>query len=159
MIIVGADPGLTGGIVAIRDGIEITSMEVMPRLGDAIGVRSIGRMLSELAPDHVFIEQVHSMPRQGVSSSFKFGRVYGQLEGVVGALGLTYTLVTPQRWQKLMHAGCSHENPKERSAMAVARLFPRVDFTIGRAQKPHSGLVDAALIALYGWRTLKMVNL
>jgi hypothetical protein len=155
MLFIGIDPGLTGGIVAINAVGELHFAHAMPCLGDAVDCAEFARLLrvARLERCLAVLESVHSMPKQGVASSFKFGRVFGMVEGVVAALGIPYLLVTPQRWQKVMHAGCHHDDPKERSRVAAARLFPQIDLRIGRARKPHTGLIDALLLAAYGLKT------
>ena len=49
---------------------------------------------------HCVIEKVHSMPAQGVSSSFAFGENYGWIRGIIQSMFLSYTLITPQSWMK-----------------------------------------------------------
>ena len=51
---------------------------------------------------NVFIEKVHSMPGQGVASMFNFGKGYGIWIGILAALKISKTLVTPQEWKKEM---------------------------------------------------------
>ena len=66
-------------------------------------------LVEDIRGPSAMIEQVHSMPKQGVASSFKFGRHYGFLLGVLTALGIPYQTVTPQKWQKAM--GCLSQTP------------------------------------------------
>lgn len=61
------------------------------------------------------------MPGQGTASMFSFGHAAGVAEGVVTALGLPLTLVTPQAWKRA--AGLIGSD--KAAALAVAsRLFP-----------------------------------
>jgi hypothetical protein len=96
------------------------------------------------------LEQVHSMPQQGVSSTFKFGTGYGYCMGVLNAFAIPYKLVTPQAWQKhfaiskqdksLTHAQKKAARKKEMKALAEKRkLLPKV--TLINA--------DAVLLAIY----------
>ena len=96
----------------------------------------------------VFIEDVHSMPGQGVSSSFTFGKGAGLWEGIVAALSMSYTLVTPVRWKREMMEGM----PKEKGASRVRamQLFPTLADQLGLVK--HHGRADALLIAEYGRR-------
>jgi len=91
------------------------------------------------------IEQVHSMPKQGVASSFKFGRSYGFLLGLLTGLKIPYTMVTPQKWQKAL--GCLTHGDKNVSKAAAQRRWPTEKWT-------HA-IADAALIAEYGRITRK----
>lgn len=166
MIVVGIDPGLTGGIAVLdchRRVKRLTPMPVAAGLVDSYAIASTLRSLvgDPLDPPDVFLELVGAMPRQGVTSTFKFGRVFGAVEGVVGALQYPLHLIRPKVWQKVAHEGVpASADPKERSIAAASRLYPSVDLVRGttatreRATKPHLGLVDALLIAHYGWVTL-----
>lgn len=156
-IFVGVDPGLSGGIVAIDSDLNLLGKFVMPttakKLLDLLAVCKIFLVfLPEGEKVKVFLEEVHSMPKQGVASSFKFGRVFGAIEGVLTALNIPYELVSPQKWQNKIHVGIKKElPPKKRSSIAVSKLFPRLDLrATERCKKPHEGLVDALLIAMYG---------
>jgi hypothetical protein len=44
------------------------------------------------------------MPRQGVSSTFRFGASYGVVLGVIGALKTPTHLVSPSKWKR--HFAC-----------------------------------------------------
>jgi crossover junction endodeoxyribonuclease RuvC len=94
------------------------------------------------------IENVHSMPKQGVSSSFKFGRRCGEQEGILVGLAIPYEFVTPQIWQRDMKClrvkkkGCEPETKTEHKRRTRARaqqLYPSANITHANA--------DAVLIA------------
>jgi crossover junction endodeoxyribonuclease RuvC len=89
------------------------------------------------------IEKVGAMPRQGVSSTFKFGYQAGMCEAMVLAAGIPYEFVTPQKWQKAMKC-LSHGN-KNVTKRAAQALFP------GPLRITH-GNADALLIAEYARR-------
>jgi crossover junction endodeoxyribonuclease RuvC len=94
-------------------------------------------------PKAGFIENVHAMPRQGVSSSFQFGRMFGGAELVLQSTCLRVFHVTPQAWKK--HFGLGSD---KNASIAMATLL------FGTDQhwklKKHEGVAEAALIALYG---------
>ena len=48
------------------------------------------------------VESVHSMPRQGLSTTFAFGRNVGLVYGMLLAYGIPYVEASPQKWQKEM---------------------------------------------------------
>lgn len=114
------------------------------------------------------MEDVHSMPGQGVATTFAFGRNVGFLQGILVALQIPYTLVTPRKWQKEMwiakdmvytvrkdkHGDDKRQvAPKPTSINAATRLFPTTDLRKSdRARNPHDGKCDALLIALYAKR-------
>lgn len=82
---------------------------------------------------HVYVEQVSAMPKQGVSSSFNFGMGYGMWLGILAALQIPYTLVTPNRWKKEMMAGMGKE--KEASCVRAAQLFPNAGALLSRPKR------------------------
>jgi hypothetical protein len=77
---------------------------------------------------------------------FKIGYGYGIWLGLLGALCLPYTVVSPITWQKEMYLGASGEG-KERSILVAQRLFPNMT-----VKKSQSGRADALLIMEYGSR-------
>ena len=78
--------------------------------------------IEDMKVERVVVEDVHSMPKQGVSSVFKFGMGTGIIHGVAGALRLPLTLVTPNQW-KAFH---SLRGPdKEASRQLAIRKWPQ----------------------------------
>ncbi len=158
VITVGIDPGLKGGIVVLGRIAGLIDRQVMPVTGNVLDLKALDMAMREIRKEyntlHVYLEAVHAMPKQGVSSSFKFGRLFGAVEMALVANLLPYTLVSPARWQRTMHLGIERSlGPKERSLTAAQRLCPGVDLrATERSKVPHSGLVDALLIAAYGLR-------
>jgi hypothetical protein len=96
------------------------------------------------------------MFKASAGSTFAFGEGFGIIIGVVSAIGIPSTQVTPKQWQGVMHDGVEKKyDAKHRSAVAALRLFPTFDFTLGGRRKLyHDGIVDAALIGVYGERCL-----
>lgn len=158
MSILGIDPGLTGGIILIDSNGTMQCQHVMPSVSNLLDTAALSLIFANLKPvtNHCFIEAVNAFPGQGVSSSLKFGRVYGIAEGIIAALKIPYTLVSPIAWQKEIHAGVERKlDPKERSRIATSRLFPGLDLrATEHCRKPHDGLVDALLIAEFGRRSM-----
>ena len=91
---------------------------------------------------HAYIEAVHAMPKQGVSSTFKFGVGYGGLLMALVAARIPFTSVRPQKWQAAM--GCLTHGDKNITKRKAQELFPNIKVT-------HA-IADALLIAEYGRR-------
>jgi hypothetical protein len=92
------------------------------------------------------IEKVHSMPGQGVHSTFKFGMGYGGLRMALIAAGIPFIEATPQAWQKELEIPPRKKTEtktqfKNRLKAMAQQLFPGVDVTLKTA--------DALLIAYY----------
>lgn len=159
-VTVGVDPGLKGGLAAlVPDGgkliletIPMPSLKVgkyneVDELGIADWLRAVAATTG--ADVHVFIEKVHSMPKQGVRSTFTFGTGYGAIRGVCAGLGVPRELVTPQEWKKAMLGG----QPEDSEASVARGLWPNHDWkATERCRVPHTGMVAAALIAEHGRR-------
>lgn len=144
--ICGIDPGLQGG-VCLMDHIGILLLEKMP------DISALREWVSLHKPTHVYLEKAQPMPKQGVSSVYTYGHHCGVIEGLLIALKVPYTLVPPKTWQKPMFIGTATDiPPKKRALVAARRLFPKEHFVPNGCRVPHDGLVDAALIALWGVR-------
>lgn len=138
--IIGIDPGsASGGIAILLDG-KAEAFKMPDTERDIYDIFE-----SRVWDDPVvFIEIVHSMPKQGVASSFAFGRNYGFLRGVITALKYPMHDITPQKWQKFL--SCLTHGDKNISKQKAQQLFPQLKITLATA--------DALLIAEYGRRTL-----
>lgn len=162
MRILGIDPGLDGGLAILSsDGLVI---EVMPTLGE--GKRTVdASWLADFLHTNsrfygglhgAYLELVGAMPGQGVTSMFSFGEGFGVLKGVLAALGIPYTLVSPRKWQGAVLGAHTKGDSKGAAAVRAAQLFPGVNFRASqRSRKPHDGMVDAALLAYYGASLLR----
>jgi crossover junction endodeoxyribonuclease RuvC len=150
--VIGIDPGISGAIsvfdwytkslleVYDMPTLEVDSGKTKKRHISAVTLRDI----LEIYPDsHVVIEKVGAMPGQGVSSMFNFGRSAGIIEGVVAALRMSSTYVTPQQWTKAVGRAAG----KDASRMRAMELFPTRADLFKRAK--DDGRADAALIAYW----------
>lgn len=148
-LILGADPGKRGALALVDlDGHLLDVIDMPDATGSALGAH-IRDFLEDHGPHHVqtaWVEKVHAMPKQGVTSTFTFGAGYGALLGALGALRIPVELRTPNVWKKAMR--CTADKGSSRQAAAQlwpdhARLFARVK---------DDGRAEAALVAEYGRR-------
>lgn len=154
---IGVDPGLDGALALLDEAGAILRLEDMPTSGAGKGKREIDcaglagflRLAAGIRGGSTIpfalIEAVHSMPKQGVASSFKFGFTTGAVHGALAAVGIPYMTVTPQRWQKLMLDGHG-KGDKNASLLVARRRWPEADL----ARVRDHGRAEAALIAEYG---------
>lgn len=154
MIVIGIDPGITGAVVSISEHGSVCFFDT-PTTPPGSGRREflpveMADILYEFKNNsHVFIEKVHSMPGQGVASMFSFGMGYGIWIGIVAALKIPYSLVTPQSWKKDLMQGMKD---KDASRLRAQQLLPWETERLKR--KKDVGRADAFLIAEYGRRVL-----
>lgn len=154
-LIIGVDPGLTGAIAAATDD-EILWVEDMPLVAGEICVALLDKLYdpTEYGPWHltpdmtVAIEQVHSMPKQGVASTFKFGKAYGLVLGYFAAKGHPIIDVAPTKWKSTFHL---NGKDKDAARLEALKLWPAQASWFAR--KKDIGRADAALIALHQART------
>lgn len=135
----GIDPGVSGAMALITDDgrfvAAIKGDETPKDIWDWLAAR---RDLIDFAA----LERVHSMPPDGVRSSFRFGESFGFLQGLLVASGIRYDLVAPHVWQKEL--SCNTRGNKAVTKMRAQQLWPSVKIT-------HA-LADALLIAEYARR-------
>ena len=147
-VIVGIDPGKSGAIAALSADGQLQWVEDMTDLtGTGIGSWLAERLEGEIVRVCA-VEQVHAMPKQGVSSTFTFGAGYGALLGALGALGVKTWMVTPNRWKREAKLSADKTASRQRAAElwpADAHLFRRVK---------DDGRAEAVLIADWARRQL-----
>ena len=99
-IYIGIDPGKSGGICFLMDD-DIKSFKcpvtTHDMTEDLVDIKETSMFLSGCT---AIVEKVHAFPGQGVTSCFNFGYNYGLWLGILSALKIPYTLVSPQKWMK-----------------------------------------------------------
>jgi crossover junction endodeoxyribonuclease RuvC len=149
-VVIGIDPGISGAIVKLDVDrnivIEWALMPVM-KIGSATRVNAteLANLIRDYEPEHAFVEQVGARPGQGVASMFNFGHNCGVVMGVIGALEIPHTLVTPQKWKK---AAGLIGTEKDASRTRAIQLWP--GWKILHKKTLGQAFADAALIARYG---------
>lgn len=148
----GIDPGQNGAIVLI-DGDE-----KMIGYFEHTSGQFLYKIIKDVKPRAVFIEKAQTMPKQGIVSAFNYGAGFGELIAAVNICEVRYYLISPRRWTSKMLIGTnSFDATKYRSSQAFKRLFPEWSehkALLNRAGRLHEGVVDAALIGLYGLKHL-----
>lgn len=148
---IGIDPGLSGGIAIVEDsGIQLFDMPVMAhpwakkkRIVDGFALMELLQNYARLSTVRVTVELVHSMPRQGVSSTFTFGQSVGAVIGIVQAMGFSLNMVRPQAWK----SKCGLINhDKDASRVLAIQLYPHLAEEL--KLKKHNGRSDALFIAI-----------
>lgn len=145
----GVDPGCTGALVLLSPDGSVWGQLRMPTLKVGKSTRVNGAALAEwmrsLVPCHAYLEAVHAMPKQGVTSVFTFGHAAGVVEGLLQGVGIPYTLVTPQGWKK--RAGLIGQD-KDAARSRAIQLWPQ--WRVLDAKVAGQAFADAALIAKFG---------
>ena len=149
MRVLGVDPGAVSGayaLIALTSNGQVALADDIPVVDRQVNAAEWARIVANLRPDVAIVEQVGSMPKQGVSSTFKFGMGCGLIRGVLAGAGVPIISVTPAKWKK--HFSLNNDGEKSR-ALAIRR-FPGVT-TLTR-KKDH-GRSEALLLALWKLET------
>jgi hypothetical protein len=151
MKIVAIDPGLSGAAAVLEqiDGVVmLVSVIDLPVVGESAKRRldaiTFASWLNSHGPSHAFIENGRSMPRQGVTSMFRYGRVCGAVEGVVAACQIPMSLTEPTMWKRHLRLNSSKEDCRARAI----QLLPSAAAELQRIKDHHRA--EAILLGLYG---------
>jgi hypothetical protein len=152
MIVAGIDPGKEGAIVVLRDG-SIVKHTLLKHCTPRV-------YLKENYVTHCFIEKAQVMDKDpnvkpSARAMFSYGREYGYLCGSLVDTGIEMYYIPPQEWTGVMHkmSPLVAGTPKESSLYVARKIWPTADWLATPAsRKPHDGIVDAALIGVYGWK-------
>jgi crossover junction endodeoxyribonuclease RuvC len=141
MIFAAIDPGSVHAAIAVfHDGVPVFVDDIRSVNG-MLDAAALAHALSDMKVQRVVVESVHAMPKQGVSSTFKFGMGVGIIHGVAGALRLPITLVTPSQWKGFHYL----RGPDKEAARELAiRNWPEHNHRLGR--KKDADRAEALLI-------------
>ena len=124
MRVLGVDPGAVSGAYALvtqmPNSLAPPTVDDIPVVDRQVNAAEWARIVASLKPDVAVVEQVGSMPKQGVASTFKFGMGCGLIRGVLAGAGVPIISVTPAKWKK--HFSLNSDAEKSR-ALAIRR-FP-----------------------------------
>jgi len=158
MIHIGIDPGLNGAVAILwEDGsATVHDSPVLTvenkRKPHAAAMALLLSAFTKVS-DNVLVtlESVHSMPKQGVASSFSFGQGLGIWQGIIAAYGFALEMPSPQRWKKEMLSDMG--KTKDAARYKASSLFPKLAPQLSRAK--DDGRAEALLLADYGRRLRK----
>jgi Holliday junction resolvasome RuvABC endonuclease subunit len=144
---IGVDPGQSGALALVGANGVLIATAPMPVIDKEVIPLLLVELLNDWRKDTqdrtvVVIEKVHSMPGQGVATSFKFGKNYGIAIGAVQGVGFPMHYLTPQQWKKMFSL---IGKDKDASRGIATDLWPSMKHNWAR--KSDNGVSDAALIA------------
>lgn len=146
MYYLGIDPGAKGGIALLHGSeLEIAVDFSKERLLDVLSFLS-----REQEATRACVERVHSLPRQGVKSTFSFGQSYGWILGALDASEISYQTIEPRRWK----GEFALNSDKAKSIEVARQLFPAAALVPKGCKKEHDGIAEALLMAEYARRKL-----
>lgn len=148
MAILSIDPGLNNGIAVLDSERHLLLATEIPVIGEGanrrLNMASFADILAQFQIDHAVIEDVSAMPKQGVSSMFRFGRAAGSVEGALAALKVPTTFVRPAIWKR--DIGSKAKQAEDVRALAI-QSWPDMAHRFSR--KLDHNRAEAALIGLW----------
>jgi len=164
MIFGGIDPGKDGALAIFTDSdvsrayplLMLPPMVKAKRARAVYDVTEVARVIEAFTASAclVALEWITPMPGQygGVNANYERGYAQGLYQATLHVLEVAFILVRPQQWQRVMHEGTPGDDTKQKSIVAVKRLFPGVNLKPPGAKKDHDGFADALLLAEYARR-------
>lgn len=150
-MILGIDPGASGALAWFSPEGHLVDVADMPTIKvrgkTRVDAQSLGDMISARKPDTIVVEGVHSMPRQGVASSFAFGYSAGLIEGVAAGAAIPCQIIDSAQWKR--KAGVPADKSAARQ-MAI-RLWPGAAAKFSRVK--DDGRAEACLLGHWYART------
>jgi crossover junction endodeoxyribonuclease RuvC len=149
----GIDPGATGAAAFINEeGVFLCFLDYP---GSAAGlVAELSDLLPAIPLDLnqnqivlAVLEEVHPMPKQGISSTGKFMRNLGQWEGVLAAKKIPYEMITPQRWRRVLDSSVPKKPTKDDLRAYAIKRWPAAAESLNRV-KDHNR-AEALIMAEY----------
>lgn len=161
---VGVDPGASGAIAVYvpvpgggddlhnRGNVVVVDMPALEIAGkrrlDLYALAGLVKMItSDYQVVRAAVEDVHAMPKQGVSSSFAFGFAAGAIQAALAAYKVSMVLVRPVVWKKYYNLPKGDKDAARRQA---SRLFPN-QCPVWARKKDH-GRAESSLLAYYNWK-------
>ena len=146
MVYIGVDPGSVSGALGALDhhGNYLEAFNIEHKDKHILALVFKSRILSIVDPKEgaeICMENVHSMPKQGVASVWNFGRAVGVISAVCELTRYPVHLVTPQRWKKHFHLSAD----KNESLDMARYLWPEAKLKL----KKDGNKAEALLIAEY----------
>lgn len=135
-VYIGIDPGKKGSVAVLCDEfvefIEMENFLASPYLIEYVEV-------------FVAIEKAQAFPKQGTVSMFNYGKIYGQILGILKTLKIPFQEISPAVWKKEFSL---IRKDKRESIQTAAKLFPLQE----KAIKNNHHRAEALLLAEYARR-------
>ncbi len=147
----GIDPGLSGAVATLIDGVPgpILDMPTVDVDGwGEVDARAVVVFIREQRAANpgayvsACIEKVGARPTDGGTSAFRFGQTAGKLQAILEVLGIPTSRVIPAVWKR---AYGLLKQEKDAARQLALRRFPSAAQLLKR--KKDDGRADALLIA------------
>jgi Holliday junction resolvasome RuvABC endonuclease subunit len=160
MLIIGVDPGVGGALAAVSLhqsrligalNMPVIRYETQTRV--AVDPRAVAAWIETLPamPDHVVVEHQQPFGKEGRTTTFILGAMFGAVVSVLSGYGWPISFTVPTSWKRA--AGLTNR-PKP-DALQIARqrfgICPELAITRGEVNQEQAiARADAALVAWFG---------
>lgn len=145
--ILAIDPGITGALAFYypkqRGRISIYDMPIVN--GD-VDPHQVHQLIKNHQPNQAIIERVSPMPKEGVSSVWRFASAFTTVCVVVKLMKIPLTLVPASKWKRFMLLQGGKEGKTQALGRAIEEFPETAHFFV---LKKHHGRAEAALLAIY----------
>lgn len=153
--VLAIDPGLSGALAAYNGNVlvvadlPVTTLKKKTRLNLGALLSLVRMNAFHLDAHDLLVEQVGTMPRQGLSSAFNFGFTNGAIHTAAVANAMNLHTVTPTQWKFGVGLnavpGQDQKARKNASRAKAIELFPQHAELFARVK--DDGRAEAALMA------------
>jgi hypothetical protein len=161
----GIDPGLHGALCVVdMDSNSIVDMIDVPTYKkdsksrkqgflEFVDVHALSSAIDAYSPFVALavLEEPGSMPEQGLESTFRFGRVCGQIHGTLAGHYVPTATVKPGVWKSAL----ALTSNKDDSRAQASTEFPQ--YSDLWALKKHNDRAEAALLCVYAIKYLSKI--
>jgi len=155
MVVIGIDPGKTGGIAFMNSESNCKAFP-LPIEINRVDVGKLQEIILEQAQytpvrykSVAYIERQHvrAMQRGGIL----IGENYGRVLAVLDLLEIPYVEVLPYTWKGTLFPGVNTKGDKEITVKRCLDQGYKLPTLRPNGKKLHDGVADAICIAAYGW--------
>lgn len=148
---IGIDVGSKGSLCVLED-LKLKTLIPFKSIKSYLKELLTARKVYALGHLSIYVESVHSMPKQGVKSMFSFGQRFGEIIGVLEAYDLCYNLVSPQQWQKTLYEQYDFPINKDNVKLSIGEFinskYGKSVNLLKRTGSINTDLTDSIAIAL-----------
>lgn len=156
----GIDPGVSGAVACIdlKPSPRVLAYAKVPtqtlvasgRRRTQIDVPALVRIFEALPQQDItaLIEDVHSMPGQGIVSTFTFGVAFGQMLGLLHCRRIPFSMSPPQVWKRRFALIGKDKNA---SRALATTMLPQSAHIFSK--RTDDGVAEACLLALFSAET------
>lgn len=149
---IGIDPGISGAVAFVGETeIKLFDMPIMQspwikKNSNIVDVKTLYNLIDGCphAIVSINIEIVHSMPKQGVASTWKFAGAFYSAVTIANMFEYPINMVLPSMWKKKFGL---INMPKDAARLACLQMYPHLQPQLKR--KKDVDRADALFIATY----------